>query len=232
MESNYSYGDKKRNIEDVKDILNFVERGHYKQFGRHIYISPYGDESTLIHELNHSRDAYPQEKAIYKNRKLQEGVELDDYLDKSTEIYSRLMQFRKANNIDPEHKYIEEDLKELKENAKDFNLLNRYTDDTILYLLNDIAKNNVTPSNTNPFEVSNNTYLAALGGSLTHKKSTGGPLYPFSFEKNPFLKTPVVRYDEGGEMVNINLPEVTVFPEETYITYTGNESKSFIPTKK
>lgn len=28
--------------------------------------------------------------------------------------------------------------------------------------------------------------------------STGGPLYPFSFEKNPFLKTPVVRYDEGG----------------------------------
>lgn len=28
--------------------------------------------------------------------------------------------------------------------------------------------------------------------------STGGPLYPFSFEKNPYLKTPVVRYDEGG----------------------------------
>ena len=24
--------------------------------------------------------------------------------------------------------------------------------------------------------------------------STGGPLYPFSFEKNPFLKTPIVRY--------------------------------------
>lgn len=30
--------------------------------------------------------------------------------------------------------------------------------------------------------------------------STGGPLYPFSFEKNPFLKTPVVRYDQGGEL--------------------------------
>ena len=38
------------------------------------------------------------------------------------------------------------------------------------------------------------------GGPLTHKKSTGGPLYPFSFEKNPFLKTPVVRYDEGGHL--------------------------------
>lgn len=32
------------------------------------------------------------------------------------------------------------------------------------------------------------------GGPLTHKKSTGGPLYPFSFEKNTFLKTPAVRY--------------------------------------
>ena len=36
------------------------------------------------------------------------------------------------------------------------------------------------------------------GSDLAHKKSTGGPLYPFSFEKNPFMKTPVVRYDEGG----------------------------------
>ena len=33
--------------------------------------------------------------------------------------------------------------------------------------------------------------------------STGGPLYPFSFEKNPFLKTPVVRYDEGGFFVRL-----------------------------
>lgn len=31
-----------------------------------------------------------------------------------------------------------------------------------------------------------------------NQKSTGGPLYPFSFEKNPFLKTPAVRYDDGG----------------------------------
>ena len=40
--------------------------------------------------------------------------------------------------------------------------------------------------------------LYANDGNLVHKKSTGGPLYPFSFEKNPFLKTPVVRYDDGG----------------------------------
>lgn len=34
----------------------------------------------------------------------------------------------------------------------------------------------------------------------TSKLSTGGPLYPFSFEKNPFFKTPVVRYETGGQI--------------------------------
>lgn len=31
-------------------------------------------------------------------------------------------------------------------------------------------------------------------------KTTGGPLYPFSFEKNNYFKTPVVRYDQGGHL--------------------------------
>lgn len=37
-------------------------------------------------------------------------------------------------------------------------------------------------------------------------KSTGGPLYPFSFEKNPFLKTPVVRYEDGGQKYDASNP--------------------------
>jgi len=36
-----------------------------------------------------------------------------------------------------------------------------------------------------------------------NQKSTGGPLYPFSFEKNPLLKTPIVRYDEGGKTYTV-----------------------------
>ena len=42
--------------------------------------------------------------------------------------------------------------------------------------------------------------IYANGGNL---KSTGGPLYPFSFEKNPYFKTPVVRYDEGGKTYTV-----------------------------
>lgn len=47
-------------------------------------------------------------------------------------------------------------------------------------------------------------YIDSL--KLNYKKSTGGPLYPFSFEKNPFLKTPVVRYDEGGNKQDASNP--------------------------
>lgn len=42
-----------------------------------------------------------------------------------------------------------------------------------------------------------------LATTTDNQKSTGGPLYPFSFEKNPFLKTPIVRYDEGGQTYTV-----------------------------
>lgn len=78
----------------------------------------------------------------------------------------------------------------------------------------------------------NDGYYAITGNKLSkdvqalvdNKKSTGGPLYPFSFEKNPFLKTPVVRYDDGGEITNINLPEFTIMPRDSFVTYTGEET--------
>lgn len=37
-------------------------------------------------------------------------------------------------------------------------------------------------------------YKTKLGGRFADNFSTGGPLYPFSFQKNPFLKTPDVRF--------------------------------------
>ena len=76
-----------------------------------------------------------------------------------------------------------------------------------------------------------------LATTTDNQKSTGGPLYPFSFEKNPFMKTPVVRYDEGGEITNINLPEFTVMPRDSFVTYTGEETvtptqEQFIKSKQ
>lgn len=39
-------------------------------------------------------------------------------------------------------------------------------------------------------------------------KSTGGPLYPFSFSKIPYIKTPAVRY-EGGSSLNLGVADNT-----------------------
>lgn len=83
------------------------------------------------------------------------------------------------------------------EEGKKDRFLQLHDKQQVIDALNLIASNTNT---TNPFETSNGTYIAALGGQLNNKKSTGGPLYPFSFEKNPFLKTPAVRYDDGGHL--------------------------------
>lgn len=64
--------------------------------------------------------------------------------------------------------------------------------------------------------------LYANGGNLVHKKSTGGPLYPFSFEKNPFLKTPVVRYDEGGHLFGFGDWLTNLFSPSNTTTTTVN----------
>ena len=59
------------------------------------------------------------------------------------------------------------------------------------------------------------TYNLYSSDNLISKKSTGGPLYPFSFEKSPFLKTPVVRYDEGGFFARLfGKKDTSTTPEE------------------
>lgn len=91
-------------------------------------------DSTLVHELTHGLNAKPQESAISKI------IPADgSYLNDPSEVYSRLMEFRKANKIDPKKIYTRDEVKDMRKNSKDFNLFNRYTDDQILKLLNNVA---------------------------------------------------------------------------------------------
>lgn len=78
----------------------------------------------------------------------------------------------------------------------------------------------------------NDGYYAITGNKLSkdvqslvdNKKSTGGPLYPFSFEKNPSLKTPVVRYDEGGHLHGFGDWLTNLFsPSDTTTTTVNTE---------
>ena len=57
------------------------------------------------------------------------------------------MEFRHANKLDPKKVYTTEDIKKFKEdsNVKDFEILNRYNEEDVLKLLNDIAYNQDSP---------------------------------------------------------------------------------------
>lgn len=62
------------------------------------------DDSTEVHEWTHASRPYEQiakVKEIIDRWGLKPEIMYDDYLDKPSEIYSRLMELRFNNNLDP-----------------------------------------------------------------------------------------------------------------------------------
>lgn len=100
---------------------------------------------------------------VYDNK----TIAPDEYLDNPQEIYARLMQLRYSINADPNHKFTKEEIQNIKKEHLDhytltnrlknsegkgsfsvsqfdkentYNLLNRYSDDFLLYLFNNVAQ--------------------------------------------------------------------------------------------
>lgn len=100
-------------------------------------------DSTLLHEQSHASIATPQENRIDQiitNK-------LDNYLDSPTEIYSRLNQLRKYYNFDPNKLWDKKDIRELKrKNGPTFDILDRYSDEELIRLFNEVADNSSIPS--------------------------------------------------------------------------------------
>ena len=142
--------------------------------------------ATPVHEFTHATQyggssrfnpAFTGGKAI---------GEFDDYLQRPDEQHSRIMELRYENNLDPtKTNYTIEDIKAFKDQDNIIGELRRggMTDEDIVNAFNTWASNTESAFNL---------------GNNKHISSTGGPLYPFSFQKNPYWKTPVVRYDNGG----------------------------------
>ena len=91
------------------------------------YLTDYGKKSTAIHEETHGIEAHPQLATIRKilneenvspgiGKPYKGGIN-DDYFNSPAEIYSRLMEFRINNNIDPKKIFTENDIDDLYENA-------------------------------------------------------------------------------------------------------------------
>ena len=95
-------------------------KGVYSYRGRKIYLRD-DSPSTAVHEWGHSSRPDPQVKEIARIKNLlgdafydQNSVIPDDYLDDPQEIYARLMQFRYALGVDPNHKFTNKEIEDLK----------------------------------------------------------------------------------------------------------------------
>lgn len=108
-------------------------------------------KSTEVHEWTHASRPYEQiakVKEIIDRWGFKLGIMRDDYLDKPSEIYSRLMELRYNNNLDPNHEYTLEEVQELRNK--------NHTGDYLIRTENQFYKSNINnptiPKKIEPIE--------------------------------------------------------------------------------
>ena len=108
-------------------------------------------KSTEVHEWTYAARPYEQMakvKEIIDRWGLKPGIMRDDYLDKPSEIYSRVMEFRYNNNLDPNHDYTLEEIQELRNK--------NHTGDYLIRTENQFYKSNINnptiPKKIEPIE--------------------------------------------------------------------------------
>lgn len=102
---------------------------------------------VLLHELSHvinydNNDIKENIRNQIKDyqRKTYTPNQANEYFYDPEEIHSRLMQFRKNNNLNPEKLYQLDDVRKWRENGKDYKLLESFPNDQeFLDLINNIA---------------------------------------------------------------------------------------------
>ena len=137
---------------DSKMLSDINAGGVYNWFANEVVFGSNGaDKNTATHEYGHASNAAPQQFKInqilksYNGNHINEGESLgnsgydfstgsygDRYLDDPNEIYSRMMEFRLGNNIDPKKVFSTKDINNLIDQSKmydfDENKINDYID--------------------------------------------------------------------------------------------------------
>ena len=185
-----------RNAQNMKLRLNNPETGqgviggayHAPTHSSYINQEEFAKDPTVrTHENAHASKAIEQEQIIGN---IIDSNDKSDYLRRPTEIYSRLMQFRQANNIDPNTVYDKNSFKELKKKATDYNLINTFKDEEVIDLLNNVAMNNdPNKINLNNYNLNNvPAYMAKYG---TKQKCKMGKLVSINGNvKNGLIHAP------------------------------------------
>lgn len=168
-----------RNAQSMKLRLNTPETGqgviggayHAPTHSSYVNQEEFTKDPTVrTHENAHASRATEQEQAISD---ILGNSSSSTYLRRPTEVYSRLMQFRQANNLDPNTVYDKDSFRELRKTATDYNLINTFKEDEVIDLLNNVAMRN-DPNQLNLNNINLNTvpvYAAKYG---TKRKSKMG----------------------------------------------------------
>lgn len=195
-----------RNAQSMKLRLNTPETGqgviggayHAPTYSSYINQEEFAKDPTVrTHENAHASRAAEQEQVISD---ILGSSSSSDYLRRPTEVYSRLMQFRQANNLDPNIIYDKDSFRELRKTATDYNLINTFKEDEVIDLLNNVAMRN-DPNQLNLNNINLNTvpvYAAKYG---TKRKSKMGKVISINGNvRNGLIHTPSHEaFAYGGE---------------------------------
>lgn len=195
-----------RNAQSMKLRLNTPETGqgviggayHAPTHSSYINQEEFAKDATVrTHENAHASRATEQEQVIGD---ILGSSSSSDYLRRPTEVYSRLMQFRQANNLDPNTVYDKDSFRELRKTATDYNLINTFKEDEVIDLLNNVAMSN-DPNQLNLNNINLNTvpvYAAKYG---TKRKSKMGKVISINGNvRNGLIHTPSREaFAYGGE---------------------------------
>lgn len=195
-----------RNAQSMKLRLNTPETGqgviggayHAPTHSSYINQEEFAKDATVrTHENAHASRAAEQEQVIGD---ILGSSSSSDYLRRPTEVYSRLMQFRQANNLDPNTVYDKDSFRELRKTATDYNLINTFKEDEVIDLLNNVAMSN-DPNQLNLNNINLNTvpvYAAKYG---TKRKSKMGKVISINGNvRNGLIHTPSREaFAYGGE---------------------------------
>jgi hypothetical protein len=195
-----------RNAQSMKLRLNTPETGqgviggayHAPTHSSYVNQEEFAKDPTVrTHENAHASRATEQEKVISD---ILGSSSSSDYLRRPTEVYSRLMQFRQANNLDPNTVYDKDSFRELRKTAIDYNLINTFKEDEVIDLLNNVAMRN-DPNQLNLNNINLNTvpvYAAKYG---TKRKSKMGKVISINGNvRNGLIHTPSREaFAYGGE---------------------------------
>lgn len=112
------------------------------------------NRASAIHEFSHILNT--KTKSIkniinniqYNQEIFDRGNTMNQYLTNPSEVHSRLMEFRKLNNLNPTKLITMPELQNIKKNGKDAILFDLYKNDNIILdLLNNVASNNQKTKN-------------------------------------------------------------------------------------